>query len=147
MANNSGTGGGGQGIRTTIPISGKLDDRKNVRSSPRPFEELPEEIQKILNDRKGPARNSHRNTIQMLEGKHVLSLIMYLDKMSPVLKSDVYSDISRTAGMAEKLDDLREMGLIEIYNTVRSNSNVIVITDKGRAVASMIKDIVGLVED
>ena len=83
----------------------------------------------------------------MLEGKHVLSLIMYLDKMSPVLKSDVYSDISRTAGMAEKLDDLREMGLIEIYNTVRSNSNVIVITDKGRAVANMIKDIVGMVED
>jgi len=31
---------------------------------------------------------------------------MYLDEMSPVLKSDIYNNISRSATMAEKIDDL-----------------------------------------
>ena len=82
----------------------------------------------------------------MLEGKHVMSIILYLDRMSPVLKSDLYNDISRAATMADKLDDLRSLGIIEIYWTVKANSNVIVITDKGRRVASVIREMTDVVD-
>jgi len=125
--------------RNSIPIGGPLDDRRNVKQSPKPIEELPPEIQQILIDRK-KLKTSEKKAIDSLEGKYVLTLILYLDKMSPVLKSDIYNDISRGAGMVEKLNDLQRLGIIEIYHTARTVSNVIVITDKGRKIAAIINE-------
>jgi len=129
----------------SIPISGKLDDRNNVRENPRPFEELPPEIQLLLLDKRRKD-SKERSTVRMMEGKYVLSLLLYLEKMSPVLKSDIYNDISRSASMADKLNDLHTLGLIQIYYTVRSNSNVVVITDKGRLAAATLRQLIGIVE-
>ena len=131
--------------RTTIPIGGKLDDRKNVRLEPRPFEDLPPEVQELLKGKKSKSARA-RDPLSKLEGKHMLTLILYLDKMSPVLKSDVYNEISRCSNMLDKLNDLRELGIIEIYSTGRTNTNVVVITPKGRQVARAIKGILELVD-
>ena len=66
--------------------------------------------------------------------------------MSPVLKSDIYADISRSAGMIRKIDDLQNLWIIQIYHTARTNTNVIVITDKGRTVAERIRDLIKSIE-
>ena len=85
--------------------------------------------------------------MDVLESKYVLSMILYLDRMSPVLKSDLYHDIARGSGMASKIEDLRALGLIEVYCTARTTANVIVITDKGRKVADQIRALVDLIDD
>ena len=83
----------------------------------------------------------------MMEGKYMLSMILYLDKMSPVLKSDLYNDISRGAGMPGKIDDLRKLGLLEVYYTARTTANVIVITEKGKKVAAKIRELMDTIEN
>ena len=102
-------------------------------------------MQKILADRR-KLKSENRTLMDALEGKYVLSLILYLDKMSPVLKSDVYNDISRSSGMATKLEDLENLGIIKIFHTARTISNVIVMTDKGREAAEKIKELIDIVE-
>ena len=136
---------GGGGDRQSISIGGSLDHRSNVKMSPKPFEELPPEVQKVLVDRR-KLRNDSRTLMDAIEGKYVLSLILYLDRMSPVLKSDIYADISRSAGMIRKIDDLQNLWIIQIYHTARTNTNVIVITDKGRTVAERIRDLIKSIE-
>ena len=144
-ANPVGSPKGGGGDRTTIPIGASLDARSNVNKEPNSFDDLPPDVQKILADRR-KLKSENRTLMDALEGKYVLSLILYLDKMSPVLKSDVYNDISRSSGMATKLEDLENLGIIKIFHTARTISNVIVMTDKGREAAEKIKELIDIVE-
>ncbi len=130
---------------STLPISGRIEKRKTVWDNPIPYDELPDEVKKyILDKRSGPERKQ-RSILEILEGKHMLSLIVYIDSMSPVLKSDIYNNISRSANIIKKIEDLEEMGLISIYRTARTNMNVVVITDKGRVVADFVRQMVGIV--
>ena len=95
--------------------------------------------------REGVFGGGGRSTLEILESKHVISILMYLDEMSPVLKSDIYNNISRSATMAEKIEDLRKIGLVDVYWTAKANTNVVVITDKGRKIAGMFREILDLV--
>ena len=131
---------------TTIPISDPIDGRKNVNLQPRSFEDLPPEVQKVLLNRK-QANKKNRPTIDSMEGKYMLSIILYLDKMSPVLKSDLYNDVSRGSSMPDKIETLRKLGILEIYYTARTTANVLVITDKGRRVASIIRSMMDIIEN
>lgn len=124
-----------------IPIGGPLDSRKNVDLEPRPFTDLPEEVQAMLMSKK--TDNKERSTSDILSQRHMLALILYIERMQPVLKCDIYNDISRGAGMAEKINDLHR--LIEVYQTARYNSNIIVLTDKGRRTAENIRQMVGTI--
>ena len=132
-------------IPRTIPLNGKLDNRKNVSKEPKPFEELPPDIQRILEDRKEDAKVK-KTTLRMMEGKYILSILCYIAQTSPVVKSDVYNNISRANNMARKIDDLCELGLIRIYKTAKSNTNVIVITPKGKKVADQVMMMVNTIE-
>lgn len=142
MTDKDAFGGGGQ--RNSIPISEPIDNRNNVANEPRPFEDLPEEVRLALGKRK--KKESERPLMDLIESKYVLSMILYLDKMSPVLKSDLYHDIARGSGMLNKIDDLRDLGILEIYCTARTNTNVIVITEKGRMVAGKIRDLIEYIQ-
>ena len=82
----------------------------------------------------------------MMEGKYVLSILCYISQMSPVVKSDIYNNISRANNMPKKIDDLEELGLIRIYRTAKTNTNVIVITPKGKKVADQIMLMVNTIE-
>ena len=90
--------------------------------------------------------NKERSTLDILSQRHMLALILYIERMQPVLKCDIYNDISRGAGMAEKINDLHRLGLIEVYQTARYNSNIIVLTDKGRRTAEIIRQMVGIIQ-
>ena len=130
--------------RRSIPISGALDDRKRASENPRSYEELPEDIRWILMERKSES-NEKKGVLQVMEEKHVMTALLFIDEMSPVLKSDVYNTVSRSANMVHKLDEMRAIGLIEIYETARTNSNVIVITDRGHEVAELVRHMINLI--
>ena len=132
-------------MKDSIPLDGVLDSRRNVKNEPRSFEELPPDLQKILDSRKSPKVQDDL-VIRLLESKYVLSLILYLDRMSPVVKSDIYNDVARSASMIEKIDELRRLGVIQIYRTTHTNTNVVVITDKGRRVAAYIRQLLDLID-
>ncbi len=130
--------------RRTIPLSGKLDNRRPDGSGE--LEDLPEDLQRILSGRANRIGSAGRTTLQKLEGKHVMSMILFISDMSPVLKTDIYTNVARSSGMSDKLDDLYAMGLIKIYRTAQTNSQVVVITEKGKKIAELIKDMVGLAD-
>ena len=133
------------GIR--LRIGDGLDSRKNVWAEPRPFDELPEDVRNYLSDRTTSDRKKERTTIEKLEGKHVLSTILYINSVSPVMKSDIYNNVSRSSSMIEKIGDLYDMGLVEIYNTGHTNASVIVMTDKGKRVAKVLTEILDVIEN
>jgi len=132
--------------RSSLPLTGILDERKNVKKEPRSFEELPPDIQKILDDRKN-SKKLHKSVMDSIESKYMLSLILYLDRTSPTVKSDIYNDVSRSATMPGKIDALIDMGLIQVYRTAHTNTNVVVITDKGRKVAEKIRELLDVIEN
>ncbi|MBE6514990.1 MAG: hypothetical protein E7Z69_08240 [Thermoplasmata archaeon] len=70
-----------------IPIGGPLDSRKNVDLEPRPFTDLPEEVQAMLMSKK--TDNKERSTSGILSQRHMLALILYIERMQPVLKAAV----------------------------------------------------------
>lgn len=142
MSEDEGIGTGNQ--KLTIQFGKAVDGRTNVWNQPIPYEDLPDEVKRYLLDKK--ARPEPKNTLEKLEGKHVMSMILFIDSMSPVVKSDIYNSISRSANVVSKLDDLRDMGLIEMYHTGRTNMSVIVITDKGKRAASIIRQMIDTID-
>ena len=133
-------------VRATLPIGRQLDHRTNVKKEPLKFDDLPPEVRSILVHRKEKDAPDSRTTIQKLEGKHVLSLIVYLNSVSPVTKTDIYNNVARHGNMISKIQDLYEMGLIGIYETGRTDSNIIMISKKGRMVAEKIMRIIDIIE-
>ena len=131
-------------VAPTLKIGVGLDERRNVRKEPRPFEELPPDVQRLLLGN-GHSEGGRKSTLEILGSKHVLATLLYVAKTSPVLKSDIYNNISRCSNMAEKIDDLYSLGLIDIYHAARTNSNVIIITDKGRTVAGLVEEMVEMI--
>ncbi len=127
-----------------IGIGAGIPGRNRVWDIPIPDEELPEEVQKYIFRRS--EGHAEKSTLERLEGKHVMRMILYIDEMSPVAKSDIYNNITRSVNVVAKLDDLADMGIIGIYRTGKTNLNVIVITEKGRLVAQLIRDMVDEIE-
>ena len=131
--------------KVVIPINGRLDDRVNIKKEPKPFDELPPELQRLLIT-KGGRKDEEQSTLDKLSSRHVMSTLLYVAKMSPVMKSDIYSNVSRCSNMSEKIDILYDMGLIDVYYAARTRSNIVVITPKGIRVAEYIEEIISLVE-
>ena len=129
----------------TIPLTGKLDDRRNVRKQPIPLEELPPEIQRVLESKmvKGGEKKS---IVRTLEGKHMLSLIIYINRMSPVIKSDILNNVTRCSSLNEKLDDIEHLGMIKTYRLARSNTIVYVATPKGKEVTRILDDLLDVID-
>ena len=48
--------------------------------------------------------------------------------------------------MPNKIQELYDLGLLDIFYTGRTNTNVIIITEKGRRVADRIMQLVELIE-
>ncbi|MBR6910401.1 MAG: hypothetical protein IKN41_00915 [Candidatus Methanomethylophilaceae archaeon] len=132
--------------RMVIPIDGRLDDRTNIRKEPKTFEEMPEEIQRILIGREKKNSGRSETVLDKLQQKHVMAILLYVSKMSPVMKTDIYSNVSRCSSMADKIDTLYSMGLVDIYHAARTNSEIVVATEKGKRVAEHIETIIDIIE-
>ena len=128
-----------------IKIGYGRDDIKRLWEETRDGE-LPPEVKEYLAAKDNKIKGS-RTALERLEGKHVLTMITYIDSHSPLTKTDIYNDISRSTGVMRKIDELQEMGLIDIYTTGRTNLNVIVITEKGKQVAEIIRTMVDVLSE
>ncbi|MBR4202919.1 MAG: hypothetical protein IKQ93_05015 [Candidatus Methanomethylophilaceae archaeon] len=135
----------GKGASPAIKIGYGRDDIKRLWEETRDGE-LPPEVKEYLASKDTKVRGS-RTALERLEGKHVLTMITYIDSHSPLTKTDIYNDISRSTGVMRKIDELRDMGLIDIYTTGRTNLNVIVITEKGKQVAEIIRSMVDILSE
>ena len=132
----------GKGSSPAIKIGYGREDIKRLWEETRDGE-LPPEVKEYLASKDTKIRGS-RTALERLEGKHVLTMITYIDSHSPLTKTDIYNDISRSTGVMRKIDELRDMGLIDIYTTGRTNLNVIVITEKGKQVAEIIRSMIDI---
>jgi len=132
-------------ITYRLPMGASREQIKKVWEVENP-DDLPIEVQDFISERAEATRHV-RNTLEMLEGTHVLEMIEYIDAHSPLTKSDVYTNVSRSSGVPRKLDDLVDMGLIRIYVTGRTNLNVISITPKGHRVAVLIRNIIDTIDN
>lgn len=103
-------------------------------------QDIPPEVLKEILDKRRPKGIAH---ISDLEGPNGLSLLLYLDENSPVMKSDIYRDVSKSETMTRRMDRMRELGLIDIRYTGYLNAYAVSLTVKGKAVVRRIR---GLLE-
>ena len=73
-----------------------------------------------------------------------LTLILYLDENSPVLRSKLYSDVSKSNRTMKRIQYLVDENLVDIVYSGRLNASFFVITVKGRAVAKYIRRLLDL---
>ena len=132
--------------RKTIPINGTVHERGNARDNPIQDDDLPPEIRKYLYSKR---ENYHRepDLIDKLEGRHIIRLILFINSMSPVIKTDIHMHVSRCNKINSKLDDLMSLGLIKMFQTAHTNTHVVVITEKGRRLATVIQDAISICEE
>ncbi len=118
----------------SVSINGTTHDRGNLSKNPLKAEELPEELQEYLfhSNRRG------KTELQMLEGKHILSMIVYIHYMSPIIKTHIYTNIAKCSTINDKLEDLNSLGLIKMQSMAVTNTCAVTITYKGRLVARAI---------
>ena len=69
--------------------------------------------------------------IRSLEGKHVLSTIMFLGEYGAAAKTTIYENVSKNPRMPDKLEDLERAGLVAIQGGYPSR---VELTPKGREV-------------
>ncbi len=73
-----------------------------------------------------------------MEEKHMTEIIEYLSENGNCLKSDIYSNISTSSRMADKLDLLESAGIILQTRSPVGNGVTISITEKGSQIHSEI---------
>ena len=97
---------------------------------------VPDEVLDRILSTRAPAP---RSVLSDLEGPNGLRLFLYLDENAPVLKTDVYRDISKSPKMKDRLERMQELGLIEMRYAGRVNATVVMMTPKGKAIARRVR--------
>ena len=114
-----------------IPINGTVHSRGNLLDNPLTEDDYPEQLRELL----GKTFKGGKTELQMLEGKHVLTMIVYIYYMSPVIKTHIYTNVAKCSTINDKLDALKSLGIIRIHSTTRTNTSIIARTNKGKLVA------------
>ena len=128
----------------TAPLDGTM--KKKTLRQVRNYEELPEEVREALMGRLS-RRNNKETTLAKMDQRYMMTVLVYLYHNRPALKSDIHADVSRNASMNDRLQTLVDLGLVKVYNTVRYNSNYIVLTPKGQRIARMIEEMMNVIEN
>jgi len=106
-------------------------------------EQMPEEVRRFIEGR-SPAPKE-KTVLDILEEKHMLTMIEYIDRHSPLLKSDIYEAISHSSGMNRKLKELEDLGIIMSYQA--QGLSILTITEKGSRLAGVIRSISDTIEN
>ena len=86
-----------------------------------------------------PVRKNINRPIDILDSRHVMSLILYINEYGPSRRIDIYDNVSRNSNMPDKIGIMKEWGLIEEVPTV--DGMLLGLTDSGMAVANMLLSI------
>ena len=81
--------------------------------------------------------------IKVLESKHMLSTLLFLLGNGSCTKMELYNGVSKNPRMPEKLEELVGLGLLTIGT--RDRATEVCLTDKGRDVASAIRNICDMI--
>ncbi len=76
--------------------------------------------------------------VNLLEEKHLISILTFLSSNGPSRKIDLYERVSENPRMPEKLNLLEEMGLITQVMDIVSRSTIVGLTEAGEQVACML---------
>ncbi|MBE6524389.1 MAG: hypothetical protein E7Z65_05925 [Thermoplasmata archaeon] len=112
-------------------------EQKDVFSEP--DKDYSQEMYQTLK-KKRQSKEEPLTTLAKLDRKHMLTILVYLKHHRPAIKTEIYSNISRNSGMADKLETLHKLGLIGMYTTFETTTTYIILTDKGERVATLIED-------
>ena len=65
-----------------------------------------------MEDRRNDDREEPRSALDIIQRKHSISLLKYLDERGEVMVSDVQRDVTRGRNLDEMLDDYERLGII-----------------------------------
>lgn len=86
-------------------------------------------------------RCDYDDPFELLEERHVMSVILYLHGKENVTKGQIYAEISRGNSMPDKLTALERCGIIDMGSPSGSNRASINLTEKGRNISESIRNI------
>ena len=86
----------------------------------------------------GPVRVDER--MRLLEGKHVLSILMYIRDKGSCMKTDIYNDVSQNPRSLEKVEVLESLGFVTIEPVDRKRTRI-TLTEKGVLVTDKLDEI------
>ena len=107
------------------------------------MEQVPDEVRRFIESRAPTPKE--KTVLDILEEKHMLTMIEYIDRRSPLLKSDIYEAISHSSGMNRKLKELEDLGIITTYQA--QGLSIMAITEKGSRIAGIIRSISDTIEN
>lgn len=79
--------------------------------------------------------------LDLLCDAHNIRTLMFLGEHDGCLKSEIYESISRVASMPRKLETLESAGLISTSRLSSGKATRIYLTDVGRRVVELLKEI------
>ena len=85
------------------------------------------------------------NDIRALEGKHMISILLYLNINDRCKKIEIYDNVSNNPRLPDKLDELEAMELITQFKDSDSRSMIIALTPKGKMVAQRLSELERLI--
>ena len=77
----------------------------------------------------------------LLESANSVDILLYIGEHPLCQKSEIYANITRNAHTREKIDKLREEGLLSIIPTGKANNSLLQLTDKGNRVVELVSQI------
>ena len=85
--------------------------------------------------------------LELMESRHMKSILLYVDETEPVLKTDIYRDVAAGGSLREKLDILQDLGLIDAYTKPGARPCYMALTPKGRRVVATIRLMLQIIDD
>ena len=85
-----------------------------------------------------------RKTIDLIDRRHMMGILLFLLDNGSSLKTEIYNDVSRNSNMSFRIDELEEIGLISHRGTL--HGSVYSLTPKGRRVAELLRSVEKVLE-
>ncbi|TQS79622.1 MAG: hypothetical protein A3205_02230 [Methanomassiliicoccales archaeon Mx-03] len=84
---------------------------------------------------------------EILESANTVDILLYIHDHAGCYKSEIYQNVTRNAHTREKIESLSSAGLISISPAENGNGNILDLTDKGRAVMELLRELETILED
>ncbi len=78
---------------------------------------------------------------RVLEGKHMISILLYLNINDKCKKIEIYENVSNNPRIPDKLDILESAGLLKQSKDTDSRSMIISLTEKGKMVSQRLSEL------
>ncbi|MBR6213572.1 MAG: hypothetical protein IKQ67_02875 [Candidatus Methanomethylophilaceae archaeon] len=77
----------------------------------------------------------------------MLRCLLYIDGNAPVLRKDIYRDVAAGAGMMANISNLKDLGLIDFYESTVKGREMIVLTERGKSTVTALRLMLGIASE